>query len=62
MNKGQAASTIRDIGRADVRLAEEVLAKAFCGYPFFEYCLGAENERRDPATVRASAEDVREFR
>ena len=43
MNRVQAVSTVRDIGRADIRLAGEVLAKAFCGYPFFEYCLGVEN-------------------
>ena len=54
MNKGQAASTIRDIGRADVRLAEEVLAKAFCGYPFFEYCLGAENYEHSAPKMFAS--------
>ena len=40
MNTLQGASTIRDVGQPDVRPAGEVLAKAFRGYPFFEYCLG----------------------
>ena len=39
-------STIRGIGRADVKLAGEVLADAFRGYPFFEYCLGANHYGR----------------
>jgi hypothetical protein len=38
---------IRDIQRRDVQPAGEVLANAFRGYPFFEYCLGdADNYDR----------------
>jgi GNAT superfamily N-acetyltransferase len=36
----QEASIMRDIGQLDVQPAGEVLASAFRGYPFFEYCLG----------------------
>jgi GNAT superfamily N-acetyltransferase len=36
----QETSIIRDIELPDVKLAGEVLANAFRGYPFFEYCLG----------------------
>jgi GNAT superfamily N-acetyltransferase len=43
----QDASIIRNIERPDVKLAGEVLANAFRGYPFFEYCLGdADNYGR----------------
>ncbi len=37
------ASIIRNVEPQDVRSAGKVLADAFRGYPFFEYCLGAEN-------------------
>jgi GNAT superfamily N-acetyltransferase len=40
VNSVQAAPIIRAIENADVQPAGEVLANAFRGYPFFEYCLG----------------------
>ena len=40
VNKVQEAPIIRAIEQPDVQPAAEVLAKAFRGYPFFEYCLG----------------------
>jgi ribosomal protein S18 acetylase RimI-like enzyme len=43
VNSVQDASIIRNIEQRDVRRAGEVLANAFRGYPFFEYCLGADN-------------------
>lgn len=47
MNTAEEASSIRDIRQADVQPAGEVLANAFRGYPFFEYCLGdADNYER----------------
>ena len=42
MNTVQDASTIRDIERPDVKVAGAVLANAFRGYPFFDYCLGSD--------------------
>jgi ribosomal protein S18 acetylase RimI-like enzyme len=47
VNTAEEASSIRDIRQADVQPAGEVLANAFRGYPFFEYCLGdADNYER----------------
>jgi hypothetical protein len=47
VNTVQQASTIRDVEWSEVQTAGEVLAKAFRGYPFFEYCLGdADNYDR----------------
>lgn len=47
MNTVQEASTIRDVEGSKVQTAGEVLAEAFRGYPFFEYCLGdADNYDR----------------
>ena len=46
MNTVQEAAIIRDIGQPDVAPAGEVLANAFRGYPFFEYCLGADSYER----------------
>jgi GNAT superfamily N-acetyltransferase len=46
VNTVQETPLIRDVERTDVKLAGEVLAKAFRGYPFFEYCLGVENYER----------------
>ena len=40
MNTVRATPIIKAIEPADVRPAGEVLASAFRGYPFFEYCLG----------------------
>jgi GNAT superfamily N-acetyltransferase len=34
------ASLIRSIGKGDVKRAADVLASAFRGYPFFDYCFG----------------------
>ena len=51
MSAPQDTLNIRSIERADVQRASEVLANAFRGYPFFEYCLGdADNyDRMAPA-------------
>jgi GNAT superfamily N-acetyltransferase len=47
VNTVQAGATIKAIEQADVQPAGEVLASAFRGYPFFEYCLGdADNYER----------------
>jgi hypothetical protein len=43
VNTVEEASTIRDIEHAHVAPAGRVLANAFRGYPFFEYCLGDAN-------------------
>jgi GNAT superfamily N-acetyltransferase len=44
---GSGAEIIRDIEQPDVQPAGAVLANAFRGYPFFEYCLGdADNYER----------------
>ena len=40
VNAVEEASSIRDIKQADLQPAGAVLANAFRGYPFFEYCLG----------------------
>ena len=54
MNSLQA-STIRAIEQADVQPAGEVLASAFRGYPFFEYCFGdADNYERMAPRMFAS--------
>ena len=44
MNSVQEASIIRAIELPDVHPAGKVLASAFRGYPFFEYCLGDAND------------------
>jgi GNAT superfamily N-acetyltransferase len=55
VNTVQEASTIRDVGQPDVQAAGEVLANAFRGYPFFEYCLGdADNYDRVAPRMFAS--------
>jgi|HubBroStandDraft_5_1064220.scaffolds.fasta_scaffold01343_7 GNAT superfamily N-acetyltransferase len=55
MSEVQDAPTIRTIERADVQLTGEVLANAFRGYPFFEYCLGdADNYARTAPRMFAS--------
>jgi ribosomal protein S18 acetylase RimI-like enzyme len=47
VNTVEEASIIRDIEQPDVQVAGEVLANAFRGYPFFEYCLDeADNYER----------------
>jgi GNAT superfamily N-acetyltransferase len=47
VNTVRAAPIIKAIEQADVQPAGEVLASAFRGYPFFEYCLGdADNYER----------------
>jgi GNAT superfamily N-acetyltransferase len=47
VNTVQEAPIIRNIEQPDVQPAGEVLANAFRGYPFFEYCLGdADNYER----------------
>jgi GNAT superfamily N-acetyltransferase len=46
VNTIQDTSIIRHIEQRDVQPAGEVLASAFRGYPFFEYCLGADNYDR----------------
>ena len=40
------APIIRNVEQPDVQAAGLVLANAFRGYPFFEYCLGEENYDR----------------
>jgi GNAT superfamily N-acetyltransferase len=46
---------IRDVLQRDVRAAGKVLASAFRGYPFFEYCLGdADNYERMAPRMFAS--------
>jgi GNAT superfamily N-acetyltransferase len=55
VNTGEEASIIRDIEQLDVQPAGEVLAMAFRGYPFFEYCLGdADDYERMAPGVFAS--------
>ena len=55
MNTIEEASIIRDIEHPDVQPAGEVLANAFRGYPFFEYCLGdADNYERMAPRMFAS--------
>lgn len=51
MKTVQETPLIRDVEHTDVKLAGKVLAKAFRGYPFFEYCLGNADsyERMAPA-------------
>jgi GNAT superfamily N-acetyltransferase len=44
VNSVQEASIIRAIELPDVHPAGKVLASAFRGYPFFEYCLGDAND------------------
>jgi GNAT superfamily N-acetyltransferase len=47
VNTVEAASIIKNIGQPDIPPAGRVLANAFRGYPFFEYCLGdADNYDR----------------
>jgi GNAT superfamily N-acetyltransferase len=46
VNTVRAAPIIRAIEQADVQPAGEVLADAFSEYPFFLYCLGADNYDR----------------
>jgi hypothetical protein len=53
-NTVQETSIIRDLEPPDVKLAGEVLANAFRGYPFFEYCLGEENYDRVAPRMFAS--------
>ena len=50
----EEASLVRDIEPPDVPAAGKLLASAFRGYPFFEYCLGnADNyERMGAADAR----------
>jgi GNAT superfamily N-acetyltransferase len=43
VNTVQAAPIIKAIEQADIEPAGEVLALAFRDYPFFKYCLGADN-------------------
>jgi len=55
VNTVQEAPVIRSIEQADVQPAGEVLASAFRGYPFFEYCLGdADNYERAAPRMFAS--------
>jgi len=55
VNTVEEASIIRDIEQPDVQPAGEVLAMAFRGYPFFEYCLGdADDYERMAPGVFAS--------
>jgi len=46
VNTFQEAPIIRSIERPDVQPAGDLLANAFRNYPFFEYCLGADNYER----------------
>lgn len=46
VNTVEEASSIRDKKQADLQPAGEVLANAFRRYPFFDYCLGADNYDR----------------
>jgi len=48
-------SVVRDIEKADLQPAAKVLANAFRGYPFFEYCLGDNYERIAPAMFASFA-------
>jgi len=54
VNVVQKAPIIRAIAQADVEPAGEVLANAFRGYPFFDYCLGADHYDRVAAGMFAS--------
>jgi len=55
MNRVQDPSIVRDIQKPDVQSAAKVLASAFRGYPFFEYCLGdADNYERMAPKMFAS--------
>jgi GNAT superfamily N-acetyltransferase len=55
VNTVQESSIVRDIEKPDLARAGEVLANAFRGYPFFDYCLGdADNYERMAPRMFAS--------
>jgi GNAT superfamily N-acetyltransferase len=55
VNTVQQAPIVRNIELPDVQSAGKVLASAFRGYPFFEYCLGdADNYERVAPRMFAS--------
>jgi hypothetical protein len=54
VDTSQDTSTINNIEPRNVDLAGEILANAFRGYPFFEYCLGKDNYERMAPKMFAS--------